>query len=300
MSASAALGAPAGWARATDWPNRDASRFVRSGAVAWHVQVAGDPAAPVLLLVHGTGASTHSWRGVWPLLAAHFRLVAPDLPGHGFTTVPGGHRLSLPAMARDLAGLLGTLAMQPVLAVGHSAGAAILARMCIDGMVAPAGLVSLNGAFMPLGGPAGQVFAPLARLLVGLPVLPQLFAWRAGDPQVVERLLAGTGSRLDAAGVGFYARLVREPGHAAGALRMMANWDLAPVVRDLPRLRARLLLLAADGDRAIPPRDADRVGALVPGSRVVHWAGLGHLAHEEAPERTAELVLDFSRSVGVA
>ncbi len=283
--------------RATDWPNRDASRFVRVGPVTWHVQVAGEETAPVLLLVHGTGASTHSWRGMWPFLVPHFRVVAPDLPGHGFTEVPGGHRLSLPAMARDLRGLVEALGVRPALAVGHSAGAAILTRMCIDGMIAPAGLVSLNGAFMPLGGPAGQVFAPLARLLVGLPVLPQLFAWRAGDPRVVERLLAGTGSRLDAAGVGFYARLVREPGHAAGALRMMANWDLAPVVRDLPRLGVPLLLLAADGDRAIPPGDSDRVGALVPGSRVVHWAGLGHLAHEEAPERAAALVLDFARSV---
>ena len=299
MSAAAAA-PPPGWARAADWPNRDASRFVRSGPVTWHIQAAGPDAAPMLFLVHGTGASTHSWRGVWPLLTQHFRVVAPDLPGHGFTSVPGGHRLSLPGMARDLRALLETLGEKPALAVGHSAGAAILARMCIDSMIEPAGLVSLNGAFMPLAGPAGQVFAPLARLLVGLPVLPQLFAWRAGDPRVVEKLLAGTGSRLDAAGVGYYARLVREPGHAAGALRMMANWDLAPVVRDLPRLGVPLLLLAADGDRAIPPRDSDRVSALVPGSRVVHWPRLGHLAHEEAPERTSALVLDFARSVGVS
>ena len=261
------------------------------------MQVAGS--GPSLLLVHGTGAATHSWRDVLPLLMPHFSVVAPDLPGHGFTTIPSGHGLSLVAMARDLKALTDALGMQPALAVGHSAGAAILARMAIDGMVAPAGLVSLNGAFMPLAGPAGQVFAPLARLLVGLPVLPELFAWRARDPRVVERLLAGTGSRLDAAGVALYARLVREPGHAAGALRMMASWDLAPVVRDLPRLTVPLLLLAADSDRAIPPADADRVAALVPGSRVVHWAGLGHLAHEEAPERTAALIVEFARSVGV-
>ncbi len=291
---------PARWAQAADWPNRDASRFLRVGPLTWHVQVGGADTAPVMLLLHGTGASTHSWRGVWPYLVRHFRVVAPDLPGHGFTSVPGGHRLSLPAMARDLAGLLDAIGSEPALAVGHSAGAAVLARMCIDRMIAPAGLVSLNGAFMPLAGPAGQVFAPLARLLVGLPVLPQLFAWRAGDPRVVERLLAGTGSRLDAAGVGYYARLVREPGHAAGALRMMANWDLVPVVRDLPRLATPLLLVAADNDRAIPPRDADRVAALVPHARVIHWAGLGHLAHEEAPERAAAAVEAFARSVGAA
>ena len=172
--------------------------------------------------------------------------------------------------------------------------------MCLDGSIEPGGLVSLNGAFLPLGGAAGQVFAPLARLLVGLPLLPQLFAWRASDPRVVDRLLAGTGSRLDAAGVALYTRLVRNPGHAAAALRMMAAWDLPSLVRDLPRLATPLLLLAGQGDRAIPPADAARVAAMVPGARVVAWPGLGHLAHEEDPARAVALIQEFARALGVA
>jgi magnesium chelatase accessory protein len=117
---------------------------------------------------------------------------------------------------------------------------------------------------------------------------------------VVNRLLAGTGSRLDPAGVALYVRLVRNPGHAAAALRMMASWDLAPLVRDLPKLKIPLLLVAGAGDRAIPPADAARVAALVPGSRVVTWPALGHLAHEEDPAATATLVRDFARAVAVA
>jgi magnesium chelatase accessory protein len=289
--------APPGWARAgEDWPNRAHSRFVRTGGITWHVQVMG--AGPVAFLVHGTGAATHSWRDLAPLLAKDFTVVAADLPGHGFTEIPGSHRLSLPGMARDLAGLCRALEVSPVLAVGHSAGAPILARMCLDGAIAPSGLVSLNGAFMPLAGSAGQIFAPLARFLVGLPLVPALFSWRAGDRRVVEQLLAGTGSRLDQTGVDYYARVVRNPGHAAAALRMMAGWDLVPLVRDLPRLRTRLLLLAGDGDKAIPPADAPRVQALVAGSCVHIQKGLGHLAHEEDPAGTAALILDFARAVG--
>ena len=236
----------------------------------------------------------------WAPLAERFTVVAPDLPGHGFSRVPASHALSLPAMARDLGGLLRRLDLKPVLTVGHSAGAAILARMCLDGIISPAGLVSLNGAFLPLGGSAGQVFAPLARVLVGLPILPQLFAWRAGNPRMVERLLAGTGSRLDAAGVALYQRLVRNPGHAAAALRMMASWDLAPLVRDLPKLRTALLLVVGEGDLAIPPADATRIAALVPGARVVRWAGLGHLAHEEDAALAVRCIEDFAIGLGVA
>ena len=50
-----------------DWPNRTASRFVSAAGIVWHVQVAGE--GPALLLLHGTGAATHSWAGVLPLLA---------------------------------------------------------------------------------------------------------------------------------------------------------------------------------------------------------------------------------------
>ena len=57
---------------------------------------------PDLLLLHGSGAATHSWRDLAPLLARDFRVIAPDLPGHGFTETPGGDGLSLPGIgARD-------------------------------------------------------------------------------------------------------------------------------------------------------------------------------------------------------
>jgi len=74
-----------------DWPNRSASRFVSAAGLRWHVQQFGT--GPVALLVHGTGASTHSWRGLAPILAESFSVVAPDLPGHGFTEAPAADRL---------------------------------------------------------------------------------------------------------------------------------------------------------------------------------------------------------------
>lgn len=281
-----------------DWPNRAASRFVRTTGLTWHVQVMGT--GPTLLLAHGTGAATHSWRGLAPLLARRFTVVAPDLPGHGFTDSVPAHRLSLLGMARAMQGLLWALNLTPTLAVGHSAGAAILARMCLDGAVAPRGLVSLNGAFLPFGGAAGQVFSPLARFLVGVPLLPDLFARRARKPEVVAQLIRNTGSSLDAEGVELYRRVVQRPGHAAAALGMMAHWDLAPLVRDLGRLGPKLLLIVGDRDAAIPPAQAARVRELVPGAELVSLPGLGHLAHEEQPERVADLVLDFAGSLGLA
>ena len=280
-----------------DWPNHAASRFVRAAGLLWHVQVMGS--GPVLLMLHGTGAATHSWRDLMPLLAEHFTVVAPDLPGHGFTEAPAMARQSLPGMAKGLQSLLWALDVKPVVLVGHSAGAAIMLQMCLDGMVQPRLVVGLNAALMPWGGAPGKLFSPLAKFLVGVPGVAQVFSWRARDEAMVAKLLEGTGSHLDARGVALYARVVREPSHAAAALAMMAYWDLNPLVAGLPALRPRLLLIVGEADRAIPPADAERTRSIVPDARVVVLPGLGHLAHEEDPAGTATLILDAARECGV-
>jgi magnesium chelatase accessory protein len=246
---------------------------------------------PAVLLLHGTAAATHSWRDVIPRLAPHATAVAPDLPGHGFTGMPGDVGLSLPGMARLVAALVEALGVRPVMAVGHSAGAAVALRMALDGRIAPRAVVSLNGALTPLGEEHAAFFTRAARMLVGLPFVPRLFAWRAANREVAERLLRDTGSRIDARGVDLYARLFRRAGHLSGALRMMANWDLAPLLRDLPRLDAALLLAVGANDRTIAPSKARRIAALVPGARIETLPGLGHLMHEERPDLVAPLLL---------
>ncbi len=283
------MGAKLSWsADGSDWPNRAASRFVSAAGYRWHVQLMGE--GPVALLAHGTGAATHSWRGLMPLLAKHFTVVAPDLPGHGFTEASPAHGPSLPTMARDVALLCKTLGVSPQLAIGHSAGAAILARMSIDRSIDPKLIVSLSGAFLPFGGVAALVLSPLAKALTFNPFVPWMFAWRGSDPAAVHRLIAGTGSSIDAEGERLYGKLVSCPSHVAAALQMMANWDLRLLVRDLPRLQSALLLIAASNDRAIPPNVAQRVRELLPKAGMETVAGYGHLAHEEAPEKIAQII----------
>lgn len=272
-----------------DWPHRALSRFVPAAGLRWHVQRGGQ--GPSLLLVHGTGAATHSWRGLLPLLVPGFDVIAPDLPGHGFTETPARFRLSLPGMAEALAGLLEALQVRPELVVGHSAGAAILARMCLDERIEPAALISLNGALLPLRGVPGQIFAPLARLFSASALVPRLFAWHVRhDHQVIEKLLRDTGSRLDPEGIELYARIARHPGQVAAAFAMMAQWNLEALRDDLPGLETPLVLVVGGNDRTIRPSEASRVRSLLPQARIVRLEGLGHLAHEEQPEAVAAVI----------
>jgi magnesium chelatase accessory protein len=280
-----------------DWPNREASRFIDAAGYRWHVQTMGE--GPIALFAHGTGAATHSWRALPPLLSRYFTVVAPDLPGHGFTETPGAYRLSLPGMAQDLAALCRKLAIRPEVAIGHSAGAAILARMSLDRLIEPKLIVSLNGAFLPFGGVAARFLSPLAKVITFNPLVPHMFSWRGRDPAAVHRLIEGTGSAIDAAGERYYGRLVGNPGHVAAALQMMANWDLHPLVRDLPKLEPNLLLIAASNDRAIPPDVARRVRELAPHATMELMSGLGHLAHEETPDKIAALILKAAARLGL-
>ena len=276
------------------WPHREFSQQVQAGGIRFHVQVMGE--GPVLLLLHGTGASSHSWRDAAAALAKSFTVVMPDLPGHGFTEVPSLGSLSLPAMARSIAALLKALKLSPDLAAGHSAGAAILTRMALDGLIKPKVIISFNGAFFPFGGLAGQFFSPLAKLLVWNPLVPRVFASSASQSSV-QRLLDDTGSKLDAAGRDFYHRLFANKGHVSGALGMMANWDLRDLTPDMRRLVLPLVLVKALNDRTVPPADADRASSFAPGSRVIALPGLGHLAHEENPARAADIIRDAFASL---
>jgi magnesium chelatase accessory protein len=282
--------APLNWPTdGVHWPMRTYSRFVSAAGLRWHVQQLG--AGPSLLLVHGTGASTHSWRALAPLLAQRFTVTAFDLPGHGFTegTPQGG--MSLTAMSAAVAQLLLTLKVSRPFAVGHSAGAAVLCRMALDGHAVARHIVSLNGALLPFHRLQRALFAPVARLLAATPLAARAVAWSARERGAVLRLLAGTGSRLDATGVDLYWRLMRSQSHVQGALRMMAQWNIETLERELPRLAVPLTLLVGEGDLMVPPAQAERVQQLLPQAALVRLPRLGHLAHEEQPEQIAALIL---------
>lgn len=273
------------------WPNHELSRYVEAGGIRWHVQQSGS--GPRLLLVHGTAASTHSWRDLIPILSKRYTVVAMDLPGHGFTAPVPATQSSIAGLSNLLAALLGELKFDPAYVVGHSAGAVVLCNMALSRQIDPRVVVSVNGAFLPLVGTASALFAPLAKLLASSPFLPRLLARRAAHRDNVARVLESTGSHLDDAGIDFYARLVQQPGHITAALRMMSQWDLEAFLTQLPLLRQPLALLVASNDKAVPLQQAFEVMQHVANTTLFPLPELGHLAHEEQPALVADRILQI-------
>ncbi|MFW2348987.1 alpha/beta fold hydrolase BchO [Qipengyuania sp.] len=273
-----------------DWPNRETSRFIEAAGLRWHVQIAGS--GPVLLLLHGTGASTHSWRDMLGPLAQRFTVIVPDLPGHGFTSGRLSKGPTLPAVADAVRCLVEELGEQPALVAGHSAGAAIALQMTVRSSCPTIGF---SPALMPFPGLAARLFPALAKVLFVNPFVPSIFARMARGSGETERFLhRATQSRIDATGLRCYATLLGNSEHCAGALAMMANWDLAALANRLPTIDAPVMLAHGTHDSAVPLSSVEDACRLLRDCRLVGFEGLGHLAHEEAPRRAVELVQDFA------
>jgi magnesium chelatase accessory protein len=275
-----------------DWPNRDKSQFIRAGAVKWHVQSAGPETAPAILLVHETGAASHSFRDTLPLLAESYRVILPDLPGHGFTETRSDNTLSLPGMAKALGELCKTLKIAPSYGLGHSAGAAVLLQMALNQHASFTHIFGVNSALKPIAGNA--ILSPLAKVFFANPLIPKIFSWRAATGDTIKSLLARTGSPLDPAGLKNYETLTRNPAHVAGALGMMASWDLNPLRGRLPSLDLPVSFVIAEDDPMVSPSDSRDAAKQMRAAEVIPIATGGHLLHEVNPAAIAQIVIERS------
>ena len=71
------------------WPHYEYSKFFETDKFVWHYQLIGKPGNPIMLLIHGAGASSHSWASLIPKLQ-EFQILAVDLPGHRFSKIKKG------------------------------------------------------------------------------------------------------------------------------------------------------------------------------------------------------------------
>ena len=272
-----------------NWPNRDYSQFVETGGLNWHIQIRGE--GPDMLLIHGTGASAHSWHRMAPFLEG-YRLVMMDLPGQGFTSALPGNS-GIDAMADGLTALIDALDVKPEAVIGHSAGAALALRLALDGAIPEAcHLVGINAALKPYGGLAYFLFSPFAKLLSLTPMVARMTARQAADPGAVERFMDATGSILEDSDIVHYRRLFSNPDHVAATLKMMADWNLAPLLRDARALGQPLHLLAGRDDGTVSYRVSERVARDLPNTSLRLFEDAGHLMHEETPDAVAEVILE--------
>ncbi len=103
-------------------------------------------------------------------------------------------------------------------------------------------------------------------------------------------LIDRSGSNLSPSEIALYQRLWGNHAHMTASIKMLAEWDLIPLAHRLNNLDVPLVLAVGTADRAVSPDDAIKVNKLLPHAKVVALPGLGHLAHEEEPDKIAKIV----------
>ena len=250
-----------------------------------------------LLLIHGMAGSSRTWQAVTPALAQRYRVVAPDLLGHGESAKPMGD-YSLGAHASGLRDLMALLDIERATIVGQSLGGGIALQLAYqhpdlcDRLV----LVSSGGL--------GREVSPILRLLslpgseVVLPMVASSFVRDRG--RSVNRWLRDQGIRTS-----WMAEMWRAYASLADAENRQAFVRTLRSVVDLGgqtvSANDRLYLAAAvptliiwgDHDDIIPVSHAHDAHAEIPGSRLEILEGVRHFPQSEDPERFVEVLVDF-------
>lgn len=259
----------------------------------------GGDGPETILLVHGMAGSSRVWRQVMPDLARDFRVIAPDLPGHGFSSKGRGD-YSLGAFAAVLRDLLLELEIDRVTVVGHSLGGGVALQLAyqhpeVCGRVA---LISSGGLGPEVGWPLRLLSSPGAELV--LPVLAPPFVRPLGDK--VRGWLAGKGIRADHLDELWlaYASLSDGPTRQAFLRTLRSVVDTrGQAVSASSRLHLAdqipSLLIWGDADPIIPAAHGEAAHAAMPGSRLSVLPGVGHFPQTEEPERVVEILTEFLR-----
>ncbi|KPC65834.1 alpha/beta hydrolase [Streptomyces sp. NRRL F-6602] len=263
----------------------DRSYESAEGTVRW--AALGDPAAPPVVLLHGTPWSSYTWRGIARALAADHRVYVWDMPGYGTSARHEGQDVSLRAQGRLFAKLLEHWQPAQPAVVAHDFGGAVAlrahllhgarySRLALVDAVASAPWGS--DTYRLLGGHA-EVFTRLPSFLHG--ALVREYISSVGGPglraDVLERLAEPW---LDEAGQAAFYRQIAQNDH-----RWTDEIEDRYSSLDLP-----VLVCWGTEDAWLPVGHARRLAATIPGARLHLLAGAGHLVQEDAPaELTATL-----------
>ena len=136
---------------------------VEADGVEVFYRAAGNPSAPVLLLLHGFPASSFMFRELIPRLADRYRVIAPDLPGFGFTEVPEkrNYRYSFEALARTLEAFTNALGLNRYAIYVFDYGAPTGFRLAMGHPERITAIISQNGNAYEEG--LGDAWGPIRK-----------------------------------------------------------------------------------------------------------------------------------------
>ena len=253
------------------------THMVRAGA--------GEP----VILLHGLGASSYSWRFAFAELSRHYEVFAPDLPGFGRTDKPHDFDYSIAGLQGWVVAFMDQLGLPKARFAGNSMGGVIALWMAME-----AGHRVERMAL--LGTPAYPENRPKILWPLGWPVIGRMYEWALGETTLryIVRTTFVDQSKVTEELISEYL----EPLKTAAGRRAVAEFvrraippDFKARIASYPTLNQRALVLTGDADRMVDRRGGERLSRDLPRARFVYLDRCGHAPQEDAPDRVIPLLL---------
>lgn len=252
--------------------------FLRAGSITMHVRIDGPNAAPPLVLLHSLGTSCTVWDAQAAALAGPFRVIRPDLRGHGLSEVTAGP-YTIQGMAADVMAVLVALGVQQAHVAGLSIGGLIAQAVA---HAAPRRVSSLILVDTALAIPPAQGWTDRAASVRAHGVAPLVEGIMAR--WVTPDFLAEPGAQ------GLRAMLLRtDPEGYAAAAEAIATADLTEATR---ALTVPALVLVGEHDAATPPAMAQALADALR-APLITLPGAAHIPTVQVPERVTEAMGRF-------
>lgn len=273
------------------------SRFVGLGiGVTVHVRDEGPRDAPVLFLLHGSNASLHTWEPWVARLADDYRVISIDQIGHGLTGPHPYDDYSPAAFVATVEGVADALSLDRFVLAGNSMGGSVAWNYALTHPERLTGLILVDAGGAPDAQPES---VPIGFRIASMPVIREVL--RKVTPRaIIERSLRQSVSNqdmIDDAMVDRYWELLRHPGNRrATGLRFAAERRYA-TAEMMAQITMPTLIIWGDEDRLIPLRAGEWFAEHIPDARLIHYADIGHIPMEEAPDRSAADVRAFLEEI---
>ena len=286
--------------RAPDWPVEalvarwapPPSDFIDVKGQLVHLRDIGPRDDPMpLVLLHGTGASLHTWEGWVAALRARHRIITLDLPGFGLTGPNASGDYRGDTHARFVLDVMDQLRVTRFAVGGNSLGGEVAWRIALLAPERVAKLILVDAA--------GQAFepqsVPIGFLVANVPLLNRVFEWVLPRPLVVASVhnVYGDPARVDDALVDRYQQLMLREGNRRALVQRFQQNQRGADADHIREINVPTLILWGGRDRLIPPEVGRRFKSDIAGSELVIFDDLGHVPQEEDPQRTVKAVQAF-------
>jgi pimeloyl-ACP methyl ester carboxylesterase len=266
---------------------------VQAGGVRLSCYVMGR-GTPMLLL-HGLGGSKGTLLPILSALADRYRLVVPDLPGHGESEKQASDH-SPRFYAHVMRCLLDEMAVERAVVLGNSLGGRVALEMALRSPKRVSSLVLLDPS---LPGLRWRYVASFTKLLpTEIGAVP--FPMRERLTEMAIRRLFASPTRLSPEAYSLAAaefiRVYRDPRARMAffsALRNIVIERPEPFLASLRRIKQPALVIFGQSDRIVPPRLGVRLAQQLPNARFVALPGVGHVPQFEAPAETLQEIEAF-------